>query len=260
MKKFYLPLFIVLQFSFRLQIFAQGSAGESAKYEYRSLVDMQTAGILEKGFVGITSDIMPQGVLIEKLEVGVFDNVSFGISYGGSNIIGTGEPNWYKVPAINLRFRLFNETILMPAITVGFDSQGKGIYSDSLKRYAIKSPGFFAATSKNFAMLGYLSIHGSVNYSLETKDGDNFMDLHLGIEKTLGSNFSFIGEYDFALNDNNNQAFGSGNGYLNMGIRWSAGSGLTFGFDLRDLLNNKKLNPSTADRAFKIEYIKNIFK
>ncbi len=260
MKKIYIPLTIILLFSFCSNTFAQGSAGESAKYEYRSLIDMQTAGILEKGFVGITSDIMPHGVLIEKLEVGVFDNVSFGISYGGSNIIGTGEPDWYKVPAINIRFRLFNETIFMPAITLGFDSQGKGVYADSLKRYAIKSPGFFAAASKNFAMLGYLSIHGAVNYSLESKDGDNFMDLHLGFEKTLGGNFSFIGEYDFALNDNNGRVFGNGNGYLNMGIRWSVGSGLTFGFDLRDLLNNKKLNPSTADRAFKIEYIKNIFK
>ncbi len=260
MKKFYLPFFITLYFYLTPQIFAQGSAGENAKYEYRSLVDMQTAGILEKGFVGITSDIMPHGVLIEKLEVGVFDNVSFGISYGGSNIIGTGEPNWYKVPAINIRFRLFNETILMPAITLGFDSQGKGEYFDSLNRYAIKSPGFFAAGSKNFAMLGFLSIHGSINYSLETKDGDNFMDMHLGFEKTLGSSFSIIGEYDFALNDNKSQAFGNGNGYLNMGIRWSVGSGLTFGFDLRDLLNNKKINPSTADRALRIEYIKNIFK
>ena len=138
--------------------------------------------------------------------------------------------------------------------------KGKGNIQIHLNRYAIKSPGFFAAASKNFAMLGYLSIHGSVNYSLETKDGDNFMDLHLGFEKTLGSSFSFIGEYDFAFNDNNSQIFGNGNGYLNMGIRWSVGSGLTFGFDLRDLLNNKKLNPSTADRAFKIEYIKNIFK
>ena len=91
MKNFYVLLIIIFQFSLSLNIFAQGSAGENAKYEYRSLIDMQTAGILEKGFVGITSDIMPHGVLIEKLEVGVFDNVSFGISYGGSNIIGTGD-------------------------------------------------------------------------------------------------------------------------------------------------------------------------
>jgi hypothetical protein len=37
------------------------------------------------------------------------------------------------------------------------------------------------------------------------------------------------------------------------------GDGFTIGFDLRDLLDNKKWNPSSADRALRIEYIKSIF-
>ena len=238
----------------------QGSAGESAKYEYRNLIDMPTAGILEKGFVGATSDILPQGVFIAKLEVGVFENISFGISYGGSNLIGAGSPGWYKYPGVNIRYRLFNESVGLPALTFGFDSQGKGEYFDSSSRFAIKSPGFFGAVSKNFAFLGFFSIHGTMNYSLERKDGDNFVDLSTGFEKTIGPNLSIVGEYDFALNDNNSNSYGAGNGYFNMGLRWVMGDGLTLGFDLRDLLNNKKWSPSTADRSIKIEYIKNIFK
>ncbi|MEO8399703.1 MAG: hypothetical protein ABI550_07810 [Ignavibacteriaceae bacterium] len=259
MPKFLLNLSLAFIFISFTNIFAQGTAGENAKYEYRTLIDMPTGGILEKGFVGITTDIMPQGVLIERVEVGVFDNVSFGISYGGSNIIGKGSPDWYKIPAINLRFRIFDETILTPALVFGFDSQGKGEYFDSLSRYSIKSQGFFAAASKNFAVLGYLGLHAAINYSLESKDGDNFMNMNLGFEKTLGNIFSIVGDYNFAFNDNKTDFFGNGNGYLNLGIRWVLGNGLTFGFDLRDLLDNKKLNPSTADRAIKIEYIKNIF-
>jgi hypothetical protein len=238
---------------------SQGTAGESAKYEYRTLVDVPTAGILEKGFVGVTSDIMPGGVFIGKIEVGVFDNISFGISYGGGNIIGAGTPDWYELPGVNFRFRLFNESVALPAITFGFDSQGKGAYFDSSGRYALKSPGFFGAVSKNFEFLGYLSLHSAVNYSLESKDGDNFINMFVGFEKTLGPNFSFLAEYDFAFNDNTTNLFGNGNGYMNVGIRWSLGEGLTLGLDLRDMLNNKKWSPSTADRAVKIEYIKSIF-
>ena len=252
-------LLLFISFLLTTNIFAQGTAGDKAKYEYRNLIDMPTAGILEKGYVGFTNDVLPYGVLISKLEVGVFDNVSFGISYGGSNIIGAGDPQWYKLPGVNIRFRLFNETITLPAITLGFDSQGKGVYFDSLGRYAIKSPGFFGAISKNFAFLGYLSIHGCASYSLETKDGDNFIDMYVGFEKTLGPHFSIIGEYNFAFNDNASNSFGNGNGYLNMGLRWSLGDGFTFGFDLRDLLDNKKFNPTVADRALRIEYIKSIF-
>lgn len=242
-----------------LNLRAQGTAGDHAKYEYRSLIDMPTAGILNKGYVGFTNEMMPHGVLISRLEVGVFDNISFGISYGGSNIIGAGPPNWYNLPGIVFRVRIINESILFPQITLGYDSQGKGLYYDSTNRFAIKSPGFFAAASKNFALLGYLGLHATVNYTLEGTDGDNFVNLYVGFEKTLGPSFSFVGEYNFALNDNSGNSLGDGKGYLNMGLRWSVGDGFTIGFDLRDLLDNKKINPTTADRALRIEYIKSIF-
>jgi len=256
MKKLILFFNFILLFSTAL--FAQGTAGSSAKFEYRYLIDMPTAGILKKGFVGVTSDVLPEGVLIERLEVGVFDNISFGISYGGADIIGAGTPRWYKYPGVNIRYRAISESLVFPSLTFGFDSQGKGVYFDSTSRYAIKSPGFFGAVSKNFSFLGYLSLHGTVNYSLESKDGENFMDLSVGAEKTIGANVSLIGEYDFAFNDNSDK-YGAGNGYLNVGIRWSVGEGFTIGFDLRDLLDNKKWSPSTADRALRIEYIKSIF-
>ena len=251
---------ILISIIFTTIHYCQGSAGVDAKFEYRSLIDMPTAGILEKGFVGITTDLMPNGVMIEKLEVGVYDNISFGISYGSSNIIGTGKINWYNYPGINFRARIINESNTFPAISVGFDSQGKGIYSNLSSRFEIKSPGFYAAVSKNFSFIGFLSLHGTVNYSLETKDGDNFTNIFLGFEKTIGAKLSLIGEYNFALNDNSIASdFGNGKGYLNIGLKFGIDKGLTFEFDLRDLLNNKKLNPSPADRAIKIEYIKSIF-
>ena len=238
--------------------FSQGTAGESAKYEYRYLIDMPTAGVLEKGFVGVMSDILPSGVMIEYMEVGVFKSLSFGISYGGANIIGTGKIDWYKFPGINLRVRILNETSTIPALTAGFDSQGKGEYFKDEGRYSIKSPGFFVAASKNFAFLGFLAFHATTNYSLENKDGDNFVNVSGGVEKTIGSDVSLIIEYNFALNDNNGN-FGSGNGYLNTGLRWSIGNGFTLEFDLRDLLQNGKANPSSADRGLRIEYIQSIF-
>jgi len=97
--------------------FSQGSAGDEAKYEYRYLIDMPTAGMLQKGFVGVTSDILPNGVLIAAIEAGVFENVSFGISFGGSNFIGSGNVDWYKWPGVNIRLRILDEAVLLPAIT-----------------------------------------------------------------------------------------------------------------------------------------------
>lgn len=252
-------IFILLLLFSHLNLFSQGSAGDKAQYEYRFLIDMPTAGILDKGFVGVVADVLPDGVLIARIDVGVFENISFGISYGGSQVIGAGTPDWYNLPGMNIRFRIVDESITLPSVTLGFDSQGKGEYFEETERYAVKSPGFFAAVSKNFAFFGFLSIHGSANYSLEADDGDNFVNLMAGFEKTLGPSLSLIMDYDFTLNDNTTKAFGDGNGYLNIGLRWSLGEGFTIGFDLRDLLDNKQWNPSTADRALRIEYIKSIF-
>jgi hypothetical protein len=108
--------------------------------------------------------------------------------------------------------------------------------------------------------MGFFSVHGTLNYTLENKDGDNYVNISMDFEKTIGATLSVIGEYNFAFNDNNTKYFGNGNGYLNMGLRWVMSEGFTLGFDLRDLLNNQKWSLTTADRSIKIEYIKNIFK
>ena len=252
-------IFLIL-LSFVNLSFAQGTAGDKAKYEYRNLIDMPAAGIMDRGVVGVNTELLPFGTVIAKVEAGIFDNISIGLSYGGSNIIGSGDPDWYPFPpGVNFRFRLMDETILTPSITLGFDTQGKGEYFNDQKRFAIKAPGIFAAASKNFALLGYLSLHGTVNYSpLENKDGDNFVNLMFGAEKTLGSAFSVLLEYNLALNDNSTDVYGEGKGYLNFGVRWSIADGVTVGFDLRDLLENRKWNANSADRALMIEFTQKI--
>lgn len=252
-------LIILFFFPFFSIILGQGTAGEEAKFQYRYLIDMPSSGVLEKGYVGVSSDVMPYGVLVTRMEVGVFEDISFGISYGGENLIGSGSPRWYKLPGVNLRAKIIDEALNLPSITLGFDMQGKGLYFDSSNRYAIKSPGFFVAGSKNFELLGYFSVHAALNYSLEKDDGDNFVNLMVGAEKTIGKRFSIMMEFDFALNDNTTNKYGKGHGYLNLGVRWSVGDGMTLGLDLRDILSNKKWSPGSADRAIRIEYIKSIF-
>ncbi|MBN2571513.1 MAG: hypothetical protein JXA68_05245 [Ignavibacteriales bacterium] len=239
-------------------IYSQGSAGSKANYEFRSLIDMQSAGVLTKGNVGVSIYSMSNGVLITTLEAGIFDDFNIGLSYGGSNIIGTGKIELYKMPGALIKYRIINESFFFPAIAFGFNSQGKGNYIDSLNRYEIKSKGFYASFSKNFQMLGFFSIHGSVNYSLENEDDKN-VNFSVGLEKTIGERISFIVEYDFALNDNSENSLGKDNGYLNLGLNWSIEQGITIGVNVRNLLKNNKNNLFRADRAIFAEYIQPIF-
>ena len=74
--------------------------------------------------------------------------------------------------------------------------------------------------------MGFFNIHGPLNYTLEYKDGDNYVNLSMGFEKTIGATLSAIDEYNFAFKDNNTKYFGNGNGYLNMGLSWVMGKDL----------------------------------
>lgn len=238
----------------------QASGGSEADYELRELVDLPTAGMLKEGNLGVSFYALPFGVLTSKVELGILKNFSLGFSFGGSNLIGSGKPEFYKRPGILGKFRIFTENRKLPSVTFGFNSQGKGLYVDSLNRYEIKSPGAYLVFSKNYKFLGYLSLHGVVNYSFENNDNDENINFGFGVEKTFGPSVSIIAEYDFALNDNSSRSLGENKGYLNAGLRWSASFGLTIGLDFKNLLDNKRQFKNEGfERSLFIEFVRQIY-
>jgi hypothetical protein len=235
---------------------AQGSAGTEGILEPRFLVDIPTAGMLAKGGLAFDLDFYQEGGMLLGVSIGILDRLSLGVSYGGTNLIGSGEPVMNSVPGVNLKIRLVEEGLAFPAIVLGFDSQGRDGYLKDLDRYVIKSPGLYAAASKNYSMLGYFSIHGGVNYSLERADGDKDLNAFAGVEKSVGGVVSLVMEYNLGTNDNNEEALGKGRGYLNAGVKWTMGGGLTLAVCLKDLTKNGNDDIAVANRTVRIEYVK----
>jgi hypothetical protein len=246
---------VLLTFGATLQAQTRGSAGDAGTLEPTSIIDKPTAGMLKRADYNVSANFYQRGGVLTAVNVGLFDRFSFGISYGGTGIIGPDKIEMNPLPGVRAKLRIVNETAMTPAIAIGFDSQGKEPYldADSLKRYTIKSPGFYAVASKNYALLGILSLHGGLNYSLENKDGDKDLNLYVGAEKSLGDILSVLAEYDFAVNDNT-ERIGLGRGYFNLGFRLSAGEGLMIGFDLKNVTQNQK-NIKIANRVLQIEYV-----
>ncbi len=250
MKKIFFCLTVTTLFS---PLLAQNSAGDAANIEPRYIIDTPTAGLLKRGAFSLEANFFQDGGLMFGLYAGALDRLTFGISYGGVGIIGKTKATMQKLPGVTLKYRLFDESEAIPAVALGFDSQGKETYIDSLERFTIKSRGIFIAASKNYSFLGYLSFHGGVNWSMEKKDGDKDMDVYAGIEKSIGDELSFLAEYDFGFNDSH--IVGQGKGYLNAGLRWSLANGLTLGFDLKNIVKNQQ-NVSFANRTLKVEYVR----
>jgi hypothetical protein len=233
---------------------AQSYVGDAATIEPTTIVDKPTAGILKKGSYSVRTNFFERGGVLVGLSVGVFDNFSFGISYGGTEIIGSNKIQMNPLPGVNVKLRLVDEATTMPALALGFDSQGKEPYVDSTSRYTIKSPGFYLVGSKNYSFLGNLSVHGGMNLSMERGDGDKDLNFYVGAEKSIGKDISILAEYDFANNDNNSRALGKGKGYLNFAFRWSWGKGLIVGFDLKNVIKNQD-NVEIGNRALQLDFV-----
>ncbi len=220
--------------------------------EQRQLIDLPTAGTLDRGSYAIDLRMFANGGLLGRVSVGLSPRFMFGISYGGENIIGEGDIDWNPDPGIQARLRVLDETFVLPAVTLGFDSQGYGKYDNALNRYETKSRGIFAVASKNYAILFNLGLHAGLNVSLEDDDDDNELNFFLGADFSLNREVRAFAEYDFGINDNENDLqFGSGTGYFNAGVQWGFSDRLFLQVNLKNLFEN---GSNHVAREFKIGY------
>jgi hypothetical protein len=208
----------------------------------RDMVDLPTAGLpLRAGFY-VGCDVYSEGAMLVSLGVGFARYFSFGISYGGLGVIGSGDPDMDPEPGVQLKARLIDESLVMPALAIGFDSQGRGPYVDSLGRYLVKSRGIYAVASKNWDLMGPLSLHGGINYSLEDEE-DNDPNLFFGIIKSFSGFLDVAAEYDFALNDNEGAgAFIEKRGYLNASVAWHVNENFSLALEVRDIASKDRVD------------------
>jgi len=227
-----------------------------------NLIDVPTANFLNRKYFELKLRVYHLGGMIGGLTVGLTNRLMFGVTYGGQNIIGQGQVLWNEAPGVNLRYRIRFESYQIPAISIGFDSQGYGTYYPSLKRYQIKSKGFYVVVSKNFLILSDFGVHGGVNYSDENQGDEKDLNFFCGAHLMLDPELSLLWEYDFAINDNDDKSLGSGKGYMNAAVRWYFSNQMVFEFSVKNLLkNNRSIDGDpvpNANRELKIIYYQNL--
>lgn len=224
--------------------------------ELRWIIDTPTAGMLPRGSFDLDLRTFSGGGLQTALGIGLMNRFSVGLAYGASTVFSDTMPNWNPRLEFQLRFRLLEESEGLPAIAVGYSSQGFGRYDDERSRFQVKSPGFYIAFSKNFNLYSNpAGWHWGANYSLEN-DFDRDPSAFVGFNADLGNDMIFLSEYDFALNDNKPEVgiYGRGRGFLNMGLVWYLVDGLSLELDLKNLLRNRK-DADAIDREARLVYM-----
>jgi len=230
------------------------------------LVSIPTAGTLPKGSYTYETKLSKDGSVLPQLSLGLTQNLTLGVSYGIHHLIGDDKPEFNPQVGFQIKYRLYDETITMPAFLIGLNTQGRGKFtkliedfSDTLtvNRYDQKALGFYLVTSKNWSLFGNLGLHMGLSKNLwEISDGDQDFNIFFGFDKEINRSFSILMEYDAALNDNDYDlrelSFGKGKGYINMAIRWAIVSNILLELNFNDLSQNTEA--LYTNREIKIMY------
>jgi len=264
------------RYVFIVVFFALSFSQSNHPYPPLDLVSVPTSGTLPRGSYTLETLLTKNGGFVPRLMIGLSDNFSLGMSFGVQNFIGEDKPEKNKTtPEVQVKYRVFEETESRPAFVIGLDTQGFGPYIESasrtvplidengnqiiendqlqyteeqreLNRYEQKAWGFYAVLSKNWNALGNLGFHLGVNKNtFETRDNDSSLNFFFGLDKELNRSFSFLVEYNAALNDGNEYSataseldgltIGKGKGFLNAGLRWNVASNLLIEVNLKDI-------------------------
>jgi hypothetical protein len=160
------------------------------------------------------------------------------------------------MPGFEARLRLIEESERGPALALGIDTQGEDIYVENWDRYVRKSKGVYAVLSKNYRLIGDVSVHGGINFSFENRDEDG-LNAFGGFALELIEGFHILLDYNAAIDDNNPGVathLTRGRGYLDGGVRFDYRDNLRFKIFFKDLLGNY-IPEAGVDRSIEIFYI-----
>ncbi len=226
----------------------------------QKLIDCPNAGGPEHLSYDFGLRAYPNGGLLFGFDVGLFEKFTLGISYGGTKVIGYGQPDWNPQPGVLAQFRFLDETVTTPALSVGFWNQGFGAYIDSTEQYLYKSKGFYATGGKNFTLgqMGEFGAHLGVNQNPVEGD-DHRLDFWAACDYRPSYQIGFVLEYTAGINDQGREeSHGKNRGFLHAGVRWSFAKQMAVDVIFRDIFSNQKeelRKGSDIGREIRVSYV-----
>ncbi len=226
------------------------------RLERRVLIDAITAGMLPRASFDFDIRTFSQGGVQAGVNVGLMNRINIGLSFGGARILSEQNTEWNSDMEFLLKYRIITEDYSYPSIAFGFSSQGSGYWDKDKKRYAQKSKGFFIAATKSFlAYQNVVAFTGGINITPEGWSENKNPTAYFGFITQVNNEVHFLGEYDFAINDNKRYAqYGRGRGNLNFGLEWVLTESVSLEFNLRNVLLNRD-DVKSPERGIRLIYL-----
>ena len=158
LKKIFLPAFICL-------FAALGAAAQNYDgYAPETLViDAPTANVLDKYQASLTTRMYANGSVMESLDFGVLPQISLGVSLAVHELVGSSEDIKVLTPDFQVKWKLFDGSLYLPAIAIGYDGRRYG-YDRKTKEYMDDRKGGFITMTREIFTPG-LNATGGMNLS-----------------------------------------------------------------------------------------------
>jgi len=149
------------------------------------LIDMPTAAVVDYGSYSTRTRFFSNGGVVEWLSFGVFQRLNLGASLNIDKLLGTQTPVQITRPDLQVKFRFYDGTTIIPAFAAGFDGQGY-MYNRVSHRYDQRQRGLYFVGSQEIGIPG-LQGHAGINVpDFDDNPVAGFMGVNYNIQDTVG--------------------------------------------------------------------------
>lgn len=211
-------------------VFLISSSGQAG--ELMRVAGEPTAGVIAPRTFNVAMSTFPTTGLKFSVTAGILPRFMAGLGFGGWNITGTSDPDWFDEVYLKARFRIFDEKQTFPAIALGYDNEEE--HSRSGAEYLRPARDFYLVFSKNFiGWGGDMGFHFGVNL---TSDDNDHIGSWLGVDKSFPGGFGVAADWDLATNGDTGYRFDKTGGFVDIEVYWESFGQVRIGLRFSDIL------------------------
>lgn len=110
-----------------------------------NVIDIPTAEVVDHYGYYVGFRFGSEGALQTKTSFGVFPRLNLGFGLDGERVLGTRDARMNR-PTLNIKFRLFDGRMNLPALAMGYDGQGY-VYNRNDGEYEQREKGFYLVST-----------------------------------------------------------------------------------------------------------------
>lgn len=184
------------------------------------IIDVPTAAVLDKYQASFLTRSYANGSVMESLDFGVFPQVNIGLSLAVYELVGNSEYIKVLDPDFQVKWKLFDGSLYLPAIAIGYDGRRYG-YNRITKEYLDERKGGYLTMTREIFTPGFQTSLG-VNLSDFSR---HHLFFFMGFSWQIKNWAALLAEWD-NVNDVRNSR-------LNLGARLSLSPALSLSAAVR---------------------------